>query len=57
MSTCSTPGDVLEVLIDALLGRVQVTGLGLEAVRQVHGEAAMQLGLVIDHLFQRAKAT
>lgn len=50
MSTSRSSGYASKVLVDSLLGGVEVAGLGLQAVRQVQGEAAMQLGLVIEGL-------
>ena len=48
-SSCST-GNASKVLVHPLLGRVQVARLGLQAVRQVHRKAAMQLRLVKERL-------
>ncbi|KAA6425772.1 MAG: hypothetical protein FRX49_04147 [Trebouxia sp. A1-2] len=48
-SSCSTR-DASKVLIHLLLGRVQVARLGLQAVRQMHWKAAMQLRLVKERL-------
>ncbi len=50
MSSSCSSGDASKVLIHPLLGRVQVARLGLQAVGQVHGKAAMQLRLVKERL-------
>ena len=50
MSTSSSSRNASKVFVHALLSWVQVTRLGLEAFRQVQGEASMQLGLVVEGL-------
>ena len=50
MSPSSSPGDASKVFIHPLLCRVEVARLRLQAVGQVHREAAMKLGLVVEGL-------
>ena len=50
MSPRGPPGDAGKVFIHPLLGRVQVPRPGLEAVRQVQRETALQLALVKEGL-------
>ena len=50
MGPCSAPGDAGKVFIHPLLGRVQVPRPGLEAIRQVQRETAVQLALVKEGL-------